>query len=83
MWQHYRMSKSLRKSPSELLDIRHPVRAFYFDRAVWMFGTTLEADLEAAGEGSSKPKVIKAKQQMVLATWMGGGKGLYRDPARR
>lgn len=82
MWQHYRMSKSLRKSPSELLDIRHPVRAFYFDRAVWTFGSTLEADLEAAVEGVKKEKAAKAKQQMVLATWL-GGKGMYRDPARR
>lgn len=82
MWQHYRMAKSLRKSPSELLNIRHPVRAFYFDRAVWLFGTTLEADLEAAADGVKKEKAARAKQQMVLATWL-GGKGMYRDPARR
>lgn len=82
MWQHYRMSKSLRKSPAELLDIRHPVKAFYFNRAVWVFGTTLEADLEAVAENVTKPKVAKAKQQMVLATWL-GTRGMYRDPARR
>lgn len=83
MWQHYRMSKSLRKSPSELLNVIHPVRSFYFNRAVWVFGTSLEADLEAAAEGGKKEKVIKARQQMVLATWLGPVKGMYRDPARR
>jgi hypothetical protein len=83
MWQHYRMSKSLRKSPSELLNIIHPVRSFYFNRAVWVFGSSLEAALEAAAEGGKKEKIIKARQQMVLATWLGPVKGMYRDPARR
>lgn len=83
MWQHYRMAKSLKQTPSSLLDIRNPVRAFYFNRAVWVFGTTLEAHLESAAEGVKNEKRARAKQQMVLAVWLGHTKGMYRDPARR
>lgn len=85
MWQTWQMSQSLRKSPSELLRISNPIHAYYFDKAVWRFGTAVEADLNAASEKSTKPATIKAKQAMIMAQWLGKGKdvkGMYKDPAK-
>lgn len=85
MWNLWRMSQSLGRTPSELLRIANSAKAFFFDRAVWLFGSTLEAEMEAVTKNVTKAKVAEAKQQAVLAKWLApsGVKGLYRDPARR
>lgn len=85
MWQTWQMSQSLRKSPSELLGITHPIHSYYFNKAVWRFGTAIESDLNQVAEKTKTAAATKAKQAMVMAKWMGAGKktkGLYRDPAR-
>lgn len=85
MWNLWRMSQSLGRTPSELLYITGTAKAFFFDRAVWLFGSTLEAEIETSTKNLTKAKAIEAKQQMVLSKWLApsGVKGLYRDPARR
>lgn len=85
MWQTWQVSQSLRKSPSDLLGIKNSVHRYYFDKAVWRFGSAIEADLNAVAEKSKTAAATRAKQAMVMAKWMGAGKktkGLYRDPAR-
>jgi hypothetical protein len=60
-------------------------RAFYLDRAVFTFGTALEAELEKAGQTKGKTKRTDAQIAMarnrVLATWLGTQR--FADPARR
>lgn len=59
--------------------------AYYLDRAVYTFGSALEADLEKAGQQRGKSKrsdsqIAMAKQQ-VLARWLGNQK--FAEPAKR
>ena len=67
------------------MGISDRVHRYYFDKAVWRFGSALEADLNTVAEKSKTVAATRAKQAMVMAKWMGAGKdtkGLYRDPAR-
>lgn len=77
------MSQSLRCRPSTALHLTNSFEAFCFDRAVWKFGATLEAQLEEVAEKAKKPATAKAKKQLVLTQWLAepGAKGFYRDPA--
>ena len=44
--------------------------AFYFDRAVAVFGTTVDAELDKVSEGK-KPKQAEAARAIVLHRWVG------------
>lgn len=68
--------------------------ALAFDRAVWTFGTAVEADMDAAEQamnrGKNKPKAeaVSRARQKVLDNYLDTGKarevaekGRYRDPA--
>lgn len=68
--------------------------ALAFDRAVWTFGTSVEADMDAAEQamnrGKNKPKAqaVAHARQKVLDNYLNIGKarevtekGRYRDPA--
>lgn len=68
--------------------------ALSFDRAVWTFGTAVEADMDAAEQamsrGKNKPKAeaVSRARQRILDSYLDIGKarevtekGRYRDPA--
>jgi hypothetical protein len=60
--------------------------AYYLDRAIYTFGSALEADLEKAGSsGGGKHKrseqQIAMAKQMVLNRWLGTQK--FAEPAKR
>lgn len=76
------MSQAIRKSPAEVLDIRCGIRAYSFNRAVWLFGSTLQAALDEAGK-EKRASTARMKQQAILNSWLDepGRKGLYKDPA--
>lgn len=61
--------------------------AFYFDRAVYTFGSALEAELEQAGQSRGKSKKTETQiamgRQQVLTRWLGTGAGKFADPAKR
>jgi len=65
------------------MEVTGTIRRYYFDKAVWTFGSTLQGEIERAGEGVKNPKVAANKRQMVLARWLAtpSAKGFYRDPA--
>jgi hypothetical protein len=64
-----------------LYQIEHPVQQFYFDRAVWTFGTAVENDLEKAGEKAKKPKAAEQARLKVLVRWLGTeAVGGFRQP---
>lgn len=71
MWEAWRLSKVYHCRASELYGISHPVQAFFFDRAVWLYGSTLESDLERAASKAKKPKQAEQAQLRVLQRWLG------------
>lgn len=71
VWEAWQLSKAYVVRPSELYGMTHPVQAFFFDRAVWVFGTTLESDLEKAGAKAKKPKQAEQARMRVLQKWLG------------
>lgn len=76
------MSQSLSVPPADLLAVRRPIHRFYFNRAIYRFGSTLDAELEEISNKAKKPASAKAKQAMRLALWLDEGQGgLYKDPA--
>jgi hypothetical protein len=71
--------------PSELHGIEHPVTAYFFDRAIYTFGTTLEADLEEAGSKAKKEAQAERMRRLRLNTWLNDGtekkpEQKFRDP---
>lgn len=80
VWELFSLSKAYRCRASELVNITHPVQAFYLDRAVWTFGTSLEAALNACDDGKKKAPQIKASKQRVLHTWLEMGSQGFRAP---
>lgn len=85
-WVTYRQSKAFSCKPSEILGVTSQPTAFYFDRAIYTFGTALEAEMEKAGaSGGGKNKKsdqqIAMAKQMVLNRWLGTQK--FADPAKR
>ena len=63
-------------------------RAVCFDRAVWTFGTTVEADMDEAEKGlgpKAKDRQKNAARQRVLDQYLFIGErptaGRFRDPA--
>lgn len=81
------MAKAYTCRPSELYGIQHPVQELFFDRAVWLFGTSLEAELEQVTNSSSKSKKPKSQKQIeqarlkVLNKWLGNQAVGFRAPA--
>lgn len=81
------MAKAYTCRPSELYGIQHPVQELFFDRAVWLFGTSLEAELEQVTNQSSKSKKPKSQKQIeqarlkVLNKWLGSQAVGFRAPA--
>lgn len=59
--------------------------AYYLDRAVYTFGSALEAELERTGQTRGKSKMTESQiamaKQQVLARWLGTQK--FADPAKR
>lgn len=81
MWEAWQLSKAYGVRPHEVYQITHPVQQFYFDRAVWVFGSTVEAELEKAGEKAKKPKAAEQARIRVLNRWLGTDVVGFRQPA--
>lgn len=78
------MAQTFRCLPSDLLHIEDPYDAFRLDRAVWLFGTTLKAELES--QKGKNEKEIERKQDRVLKKWipeLAASPTKYRDPGKR
>lgn len=56
------------------------MNAFYFDRAVWLFGSTMDQDLEEATSGSKSEKAAKRAKERRVSMWLNDSPGVYRDP---
>lgn len=70
LWETWRLSKTYRCLPSELLGVVDELAAYCVNRAVAAFGTALEADLHKAAEGK-KGNGVEAAHAMVFHRWLG------------
>lgn len=79
----------MRCLPSDLYGLTDPLQRFYFNRAIWIFGTNVENDLDEVDNKSTGKKVsqkaLASKKQMVLNKWLppkdGNTRGRFKDPA--
>lgn len=84
MWEVWLMSQSMSKRPSEILYLRSSLVAFYVDRAIWRFGSAIDAELSQAENNAKNEKAAMSKRLMILSKWIPesrNSKGMYRDPA--
>jgi hypothetical protein len=79
LWEAWRLSKAYRCRPSELYGIQDAVTAWSFDRACWLFGSQLDAELAEAEQGAKSKSQANGRRQRVIAKWL-GGKQQFRDP---
>ena len=79
MWEAWKLAKAYLTRPSEIYDVRDPVTAYCFDRAVFMFGSGLDAELKNAAKGAKSDAQANSRRQRVLAKWL-GGKQQFKDP---
>lgn len=74
------MAKAYHLRPSEIYGITDEIAAWSFDRAVFLFGSELQAELEEASSGAKNKGQARQRQQRVLSKWL-GGKQQFKDPA--
>lgn len=80
LWEAWRLSKAYMTRPSAIYGVRDEVAAYSFDKAVYMFGSNLDAELKKAGQDAKSDSQANGRRQRVLAKWL-GGKAQYKDPA--
>lgn len=80
LWEAWRLAKAYMTRPSEIYGIRDEVTAYSFDKAVYMFGSNLDAELKKAGKDAKSDAQANGRRQRVLAKWL-GGKQQFKDPA--
>jgi hypothetical protein len=80
LWEAWRLAKAYTTRPSEIYGIKDEVTAYSFDKAVYMFGSNLDAELKKAGQGAKSDAQANGRRQRVLANWL-GGRAQYKDPA--
>lgn len=60
--------------------MRDDFTAWSFDRAVFLFGTTVDAEIESAGAGARNARQATQRRQRALAKWVEGVQVKYADP---
>lgn len=72
----------MRCRPSDMLSLTGSIRRYFFDRAVWLFGSTLDSELEASAQNCKDDREMLRARQMVLNRWFPEQRK-FLDPARR
>jgi len=79
LWEAWRLAKAYGTTPSDLYGITDEVTAWCFNRAVYLFGGELEAELKNAAKGAKSDTQANGRRQRVLAKYL-GGKQQFKDP---
>jgi hypothetical protein len=79
LWEAWTLSRAFGKRPSELYGINDEIAAWCFDRAVHLFGTSLEADLEKARGSAKNQFQMTTRTQAVFRRWL-GIEQKFKDP---
>lgn len=70
--------------PSELLGLSNKLHAYFFDRAVFYFGVSIDHDMETSTRTAKNDTQRQQRRNIVLNRWKvnaEGAKGRFRDPA--
>ena len=70
MYEAWTMAKTWNRRPSEIYCITNEVAAYHLDRAVMLFGLSLEADLDKATKNAKNRKEAERKAALVLDRWL-------------
>lgn len=85
LWEAWSLASKWGVRPSTIYDVADPFAAYCFDRAVTLFGSTVEGDMELAAEDAKTTAESLVKRQRVLDRYLGVDptkvKGRFRDPA--
>jgi len=77
------MAKEYHCLPSDLYFIHDEFTAWSFNRAVYTFGSELEADLDASEKGAKSTAQARRKRQMCMDKWMRTGIDPEAQPPRK
>ncbi len=83
LWETYSQAKAWKLPPSKLFNLQDDVTAWCFDRAVFHFGTSVEADIRNATDKCKDAKSANRKAEQVIRKWIsepGDTAGRFRDP---
>lgn len=79
LWEAWTLSQAFQERPSDLYGVHDEIAAWCFDRAVHLFGSSLEEDL-AKARGSAKNQFqMTTRSQAVFRRWL-GIEQKFRDP---
>lgn len=70
LWEAWRLSKAYQVRPSEFYGIHDEFEAWCFDRAVFLFGSSLDSELREAADGAKNKNQSRQRQQRVLDRWL-------------
>lgn len=78
------MAKVYKCRASSFFDFQDPVVAYYFDRAVYLFGMTVDGKMDEAGRNAKGDHQTKAARQRVLDQYLKvETKGRFADPVQK
>jgi hypothetical protein len=66
-------AKAYATKPSVILGIRHPVEAYFFDRAVYYVNTTMEEDVQSHSKKAKGKNGPERAAQRRMRQWMDDG----------
>lgn len=78
LWTAFQLARTFRCRPSELYGIDEYPAAFYFDRAVGLFGVHLENELARVDSSKRSKQQKEMAKKMLLNRYLGpprGGEG--------
>lgn len=79
------MAEKFRQLPSTILRVENDLEAFRIDRAVWLFGSQLQHDLDSVT--STDPAKAEWERKRIIGKWIPEAatpvEKLFRDPAKR
>lgn len=85
IWAVYDTAKKLSCRPSDVIGIKNEVTAYFFNRGVLYFGSTIEQDIEEKTRKMKSQDQARAKARMIFGQWMISGdeipKGLFKTPS--
>ena len=79
MLEAWRLAKAYTTRPSNIYAIKDEVAAYSFDRAVYLFGSQMDAELKNAVKGAKTDSQANGRRQRVLSKWL-GGEQRFKDP---
>lgn len=90
LYELWQQAESFSCRPSDLLSIECTIEAYYLDRACWLYGSKLDAEIKGATSKAKSEKAAAAKASQILHRRLNANgektsskskKGHYKDPA--